>query len=287
MPVVQAKCTSCGANLQVDSSSDTAICPYCKSAYIVEKAINNYNTSVKIDNLSADVVNIQSENNIENQIKAAETFIQLRKYNKAIELLEPLTEKYPFDYRTWWGLVEAETQMFERINAVAYKSAIKYYEAASQIATGSDKENIDRIFSEYTEKVKAYCNETANKVAKLNESINNKYFSQITNLKEDKEYYEKKHSNSKVILLFISCISICVFFLGIFILSKSKSFESSPLGIICLFAPIIGIIIDYLIDVRCSKNYEITSENYDNLVNAYNEECADIEKQYPQQLYIL
>lgn len=43
MPLVQAKCTNCGANLEVDSTSDAANCEYCKAAFIVEKAINNYN----------------------------------------------------------------------------------------------------------------------------------------------------------------------------------------------------------------------------------------------------
>ena len=43
MPLVNAKCTNCGANLKIDSAKDAAICEFCGSAYIVEKAINNYN----------------------------------------------------------------------------------------------------------------------------------------------------------------------------------------------------------------------------------------------------
>lgn len=44
MPFVQARCTNCAANLEVDSAKEAAICPYCGTAYIVEKAINNFNT---------------------------------------------------------------------------------------------------------------------------------------------------------------------------------------------------------------------------------------------------
>ena len=29
MPLVRAKCTNCGANLEVDRAKDAAICPYC------------------------------------------------------------------------------------------------------------------------------------------------------------------------------------------------------------------------------------------------------------------
>lgn len=57
MPLVNAKCTNCGANLEVDNMKEAAICQYCGSAYIVEKAINNYNT---VNHIYADVVNIYS-----------------------------------------------------------------------------------------------------------------------------------------------------------------------------------------------------------------------------------
>ena len=45
MPLVQVKCTNCGANLEIDNTLDAAVCPYCGAAFIVEKAINNYNTT--------------------------------------------------------------------------------------------------------------------------------------------------------------------------------------------------------------------------------------------------
>ena len=42
MPLVDAKCTSCGGILKVDNNKEAAVCSYCGCAYIVEKAINNY-----------------------------------------------------------------------------------------------------------------------------------------------------------------------------------------------------------------------------------------------------
>lgn len=76
MPFVQAKCTNCGANLEVDRDKDAAICPYCNSAYIVEKAINNYNTT---NNIRADVVNVYGSANSDFVIRAG----TLIKYNGA------------------------------------------------------------------------------------------------------------------------------------------------------------------------------------------------------------
>ncbi|MBQ7345438.1 MAG: leucine-rich repeat domain-containing protein [Oscillospiraceae bacterium] len=57
MPLVNAKCTNCGAALTVDASKDAAICEFCGSAFIVEKAINNYNIT-NHNHINADVVNV-------------------------------------------------------------------------------------------------------------------------------------------------------------------------------------------------------------------------------------
>lgn len=62
MPLVDAKCTNCGAPLKVDSGKDAAICRYCGSAFIVEKAIQNYYFSGNItNNINADVVNVMGQ----------------------------------------------------------------------------------------------------------------------------------------------------------------------------------------------------------------------------------
>ena len=58
MPLVDAKCTNCGGALQVDSAKEAAVCPFCGSAFIVEKAVQNFNITNNI--VQADVVNIYS-----------------------------------------------------------------------------------------------------------------------------------------------------------------------------------------------------------------------------------
>ncbi|MBQ9228872.1 MAG: leucine-rich repeat domain-containing protein [Eubacterium sp.] len=58
MPFVQAKCTNCGGVLAVDDNLDAALCPFCNTPYIVEKAINNYNITNNINIGSGANVNI-------------------------------------------------------------------------------------------------------------------------------------------------------------------------------------------------------------------------------------
>lgn len=76
MPLVQAKCTNCGANLEIDNTKDAAICPYCGTAFIVEKAINNYNTTNQIH---ANTVNIYGGNGADFVIRGG----VLERYNGA------------------------------------------------------------------------------------------------------------------------------------------------------------------------------------------------------------
>ena len=58
MPLVNAKCTNCGANIKIDDNKEAAVCEFCGSAFIVEKAINNYNIT---NNINANVVNIYNQ----------------------------------------------------------------------------------------------------------------------------------------------------------------------------------------------------------------------------------
>ena len=76
MPLVQAKCTNCGANLEINNTLDAAVCPYCGAAFIVEKAINNYNTT---NHINARVVNVYGGSSADFVIRAG----VLQRYNGA------------------------------------------------------------------------------------------------------------------------------------------------------------------------------------------------------------
>ena len=45
--MVPAICTQCGGKIEVDNSKDAAICPYCGTAFVVEKAIKGNSCIVK------------------------------------------------------------------------------------------------------------------------------------------------------------------------------------------------------------------------------------------------
>lgn len=55
MPLVPAICTSCGAQLEVDSSQEAAICKFCNTPFVTEKAINNYSINNSVVHIHAEM----------------------------------------------------------------------------------------------------------------------------------------------------------------------------------------------------------------------------------------
>ena len=103
MPIVPAQCTNCGGLLQIDSSKDAAICPFCGTPYIVEKAINNYRVNNKYEIHNAQI-NVFGED-IEKMVADADALLyQLGETDQAFEKYKEISERHPRDYRGWWGM---------------------------------------------------------------------------------------------------------------------------------------------------------------------------------------
>ena len=98
MPFLQAKCTNCGANLQVDSAQDAANCQYCGAEFIVEKAINNYNVAnaqISAENLT---VNIGGASPTTNTILQYADNIRDKEPIKALKEYESVLRVEPNNY---------------------------------------------------------------------------------------------------------------------------------------------------------------------------------------------
>lgn len=83
MALVPAICTQCGAQLEVDDTHEAGICKFCGTAFITEKAINNYvvNNTIHVQNASINVSNV----NVENLLLRAMEFEQMGDKEKAFE----------------------------------------------------------------------------------------------------------------------------------------------------------------------------------------------------------
>lgn len=170
MPFVAAKCTQCGAHLKVDTANEAAVCQFCNTPFITEKAINNYNNSYNIDTLHADVVNISNDFSREDLIKAGDTFIKLGDFNEAHVTFREATQKYPYDYRGWWGLVKAKSRNFTRMKLTKNDTSeiSLYYNKAKMVA---NEEQITSIATKYDQYIEVVNNTTESRKKQLTDEL--------------------------------------------------------------------------------------------------------------------
>lgn len=110
MAFVPAKCVNCGGNLSVDDRRRAANCPYCNTPYVVEDAINYYHNVLQANDLHISLPNMEYIPPWKTRLDAAEAFLKLGEYDKALSIYVDLKEEVPQEYRVWWGQVRSITR---------------------------------------------------------------------------------------------------------------------------------------------------------------------------------
>ncbi len=111
MPFTPATCPKCGGILDVDDAQEAAVCKYCGTPFIVEKAINVFNTthnttyvtnSTNTTNISNSEVHIhQDGKDAQKLFENLKAQISRKDINSAYRTLEKLKDDFPADLRTY------------------------------------------------------------------------------------------------------------------------------------------------------------------------------------------
>ena len=116
MPLVPAVCTQCGAPIEVDNAKEAGICPHCGTAFITEKAINNYITQhVSSTSVSQTIVkNIygREKTEAEEYVARGLSFLGLGEYGNAENCFAQAVEAAPGDIENHILLLRAQTRDF-------------------------------------------------------------------------------------------------------------------------------------------------------------------------------
>lgn len=214
MPLVAAKCTQCGAELQVDNSKDAAVCKYCGTPFIVEKAINNYNTYVTQNFQGANVI-IQGKT-VESILTRAMQFMKIDDWEKANEYVEDALDIEPENSKAWMYKLFMDQKICSLEDAIRLskdlsKSSV-YYVVSTHICP-EDLRNLKNCIK----RVKAMQIEEINE-KKLNdlkreaELIPNKIDS-IKNIIEMKERYLKEANKGFNISAGVGAIAMVLAFI--------------------------------------------------------------------------
>ncbi len=151
MPLVPAKCTQCGANLQIDPANEATICPSCNTPFITEKAINNYNTTnvTNIGNIHADTLVLQEESKYIQMIKGVEALISLKKYEHAECDALNLIEEYPNKSKSYLLYVKAYTENYTHMDSYKDDEMTEYLDCALNVATDEEKDEVTSEIKKY------------------------------------------------------------------------------------------------------------------------------------------
>ena len=149
MPLVPAKCTSCGATLTLNPAQDAAVCPFCNTPFIVEKAINNYTTVNHYhttQNITAKTVIMQNSRQ-EELYQAAESLVKLGDTLSATAKFKEMVQEFPGDWRGWWGRYKLSMQQTKAIYYTSweYGDPIFPLENALQTAPPSESKKLRKL----------------------------------------------------------------------------------------------------------------------------------------------
>ena len=150
MPLVPAKCPSCGGEIQVDNTRKEGFCSYCGTKFLVESAVNYYNTKNEYHIEHADI-HMEDSRGLEAKLKNAETLLTVQKdcYEAQKAFLE-ITKSFSHDWRGWWGLARARTCEFTGIEVDGFDH---YYGSGENItAFSSDHSGPDDVLRRLEQK---------------------------------------------------------------------------------------------------------------------------------------
>lgn len=144
MPLVNARCTNCDANLTVDRSKEAAVCEHCGSAFIVEKAINNYITN---NSFAGATINISGVS-IESKLTAIERLMNNKLYDDGFRQIMQIKRDYPEDYRPWYYSAKYYYEIKDE-----WLDDSKDFQKAKALADDEGKRIIEEYYKEEYEKV--------------------------------------------------------------------------------------------------------------------------------------
>ncbi len=136
-----AICTQCGAQIKVDPNKEAAICPSCGTAFITEKAINNY----EIQNATINVVINKNETS---ELESIEVFnrglshYKLKEYSEASKNFEKAIKLDPENAKYRIYSLASQTKGLTHFNMVNIAE-----NGFFKVASDKDKKECSEIFN--------------------------------------------------------------------------------------------------------------------------------------------
>ena len=156
MAFVAAKCPQCGGNIQVDDTKEAGICPFCKTAFVTEKAIHNYHVNI-VNNV--DTVIVQSDA-FRITSERCTGFLKVGDYRRAFDVAAEAPEKFPGKLGAYLLYLECAEKMYPEVLPDGMQEKFVYnYQCALKLLPSAEEEERAAMM-----RVKVYCERIAEAV---------------------------------------------------------------------------------------------------------------------------
>ena len=126
MALVPAKCTQCGGTIEVDDTKEAGICTHCGTAFITEKAINNYTTNYNITNNITKIINGKEVDDAEEEFNKGLVHLKTKKYDQARRCFDKAIRKSPEISKNYFYWCLAESENFKKPEVFAGQVGMYY-----------------------------------------------------------------------------------------------------------------------------------------------------------------
>jgi tetratricopeptide (TPR) repeat protein len=236
MGFVAARCTQCGADIEVDDTKEAGICRHCDTAFVTKRVINNHNTNIT-KHITKNIHG-REKTEAEEFLANGETLLRLKDWEKAREAFVSAAKAKPDDFKTWLGLARVETEEWSCPVDEEYK---EHLEKAFAVANEEEKEMIRSLTGRY---------------------IKNR--ERILPLVEQNRPILQRHKTWQTIIYSITCamflLSIALMGVG-FALIEEGFLWLGLMGVGFFVSPVIGALIDvFLFREVTNKKLEPTNK---------------------------
>ena len=138
MALVPAICTQCGAQLEVDNTQEAAICKYCGTPFIVEKAINQYTTNIT-NNFDNAIIHMEGFD-CENLLELAQFAYESKNYASAMESCDKILSVDTKNYKAWMLKAQCAGWIDSSINNPKCYEALQTAKKAIELMPDSEKQ---------------------------------------------------------------------------------------------------------------------------------------------------
>ncbi|MBR4051226.1 MAG: hypothetical protein IKK09_12065 [Clostridia bacterium] len=267
MAMISAVCTQCGARLEINSEKESAICPYCDTPFLIEK---------KTDKLKSEADNLA---------KSGDTFLTLKEYSAARGKFEMLSNKFPYDYRGWWGLVKTDSKNFTDfgISKMKLDEINQFYSKASTVATVAQRNEMQHQFENYyadvcseLSKIKTAAYSRLNQLEKEHGHNKADLLNQINLLTKQKNNLDKMPSKKLDKGLIIRYIGMIIIIGN----SSLNNLDGGTIFVVLLVAGVITWLIHHICGMKLDSNFRKKNSEINEQIRLLQGQLEAEEKHY-------